>query len=76
MQKYKDTLRITKGQTNVTTSLHQNFSTFDMQDSTKLEDWLTNLETYWHVNRMLTGYNYTLSDVLVVHTHTLYYTAT
>ena len=44
MQKCTDTLYTTQWQTNLTTSLLQDTSTFDGQDSTKLEDWLTNLK--------------------------------
>ena len=43
MQKYTYTLWATQQQTNLTTSLLQDI-TFDGWDSTKLEDWLTDLE--------------------------------
>ena len=45
MQKYTDTICVTQLQTNLTTSLLQDISTFDGEDSTKLEDWLTHLKT-------------------------------
>ena len=45
MQKYTDTLCATQWQRNHTMSLLKDISTFDGWDSTKLEGWLTNLET-------------------------------
>ena len=45
MQEYTDTLCATQWQTNLTTSLLQDITTFDGEDTSKLEDWLSNIET-------------------------------
>ena len=45
MQQYTDTLCVTQWQTNLTTSLLQDITMFDSQDTSKLEDWLINIET-------------------------------
>ena len=45
MQAYTDTLHTTQKEANLTTSLLQDISGFDGQDSTKLEDWLMDMET-------------------------------
>ena len=45
IQQYMDTLCTTQKQTNLTNSLLQGITVFNEYDSTKLEDWLTNIET-------------------------------
>ena len=45
IQAYRDTLHATQREENLTTSLLQDIPTFHGQDSSKLEDWLTDLET-------------------------------
>ena len=45
MQQYMDTLCATQRQTNLTTSLLQDIHTFHGQDTTKLQDWLRDIET-------------------------------
>ena len=45
MQQYTDTLYITQMQMNLTISLLQDIHTFDGQDTTKFEDWLSDIET-------------------------------
>ena len=45
MQKNTDTLCTTQWQMNLTMSLLQNIPTFDGWDTTKLEDWLSNIKT-------------------------------
>ena len=45
MQKYTDALCTTNEQTNLTTSLFQDISTFDGWDFMKFGDWLTDLKT-------------------------------
>ena len=45
IQQYTDTLYATQQQMNLTTSLHQDISTFDGWDTTKFEDWLSDIET-------------------------------
>ena len=44
MQQSMDTLGATQRQTNLTTSLLQDIHTFDGWDTTKLEDWLSDIE--------------------------------
>ena len=44
MQKYTNTLCTTQWQMNLTTSLLQDIPTFDGWDTTKLEDWLSDIE--------------------------------
>ena len=43
MQKYTDTLCVTQCQTNLTMSLLQDILTFNRWDTTKMEDWLSNI---------------------------------
>ena len=45
MQAYTDTLHATQREANLTMSLLQYIPTFDGQDSSNLEDWLSDLET-------------------------------
>ena len=45
MQTYIDILHATEREANLTMSLFQNIPTFDQQDSSKLADCLTDLET-------------------------------
>ena len=42
---YTNTLYTTQKQTNLTNSLLQDITVFNEYDSTKLEDWLTDIET-------------------------------
>ena len=42
---YMDTLCITQKQTNLTNSLLQDIAVFNEHDSTKLKEWLMNIET-------------------------------
>ena len=44
MQQYTDTLCTTQKQSNLTNSLLQDISVFNEHDSTKLEDWLTDIK--------------------------------
>ena len=44
MQKYTDTLCASQWQTNLNTSLPQDIPTFDRWDTTKLEDWHSDIE--------------------------------
>ena len=44
MQQYTDTLCATDWQMNLTTSVLQDITTFDGQDSSMLEDWLSDVE--------------------------------
>ena len=44
MQVYKDTLHATQRESNLTTTMFQDNPTFDEQDSSKLEDWLIDIE--------------------------------
>ena len=44
MQQYTETLCATQQQMNLTTSILQDIPTFDGQDATKLEDWLSDIE--------------------------------
>ena len=45
LQQYIDTLCAMQWQTCLTMSLLQDITTFDGQDTSKLEDWLSNIET-------------------------------
>ena len=45
IHQYTDTLYTTQKQANLTNSLLQDFTVFNEYDSTKLEDWLTDIET-------------------------------
>ena len=45
MQQYTDNLCATQQQTNLITSLLQDIMMSDSQDTSKLEDWLSNTET-------------------------------
>ena len=45
MQAYTETLHATEREANLTTSLLQDIPTFNGQDSSKLEEWLKDLET-------------------------------
>ena len=45
MQAYTDTLHATQTEANLTMTLLQDISTFDGQDSSKLEDWFMDIET-------------------------------
>ena len=49
MQAYTDTLHATQREANLTISLLQDIPIFDRQDSSKLQDWLTDLETTTHI---------------------------
>ena len=45
MWAYKDTLHATQIEANLTTTMLQDTPTLDGQDSSKLEDWFTGIET-------------------------------
>ena len=45
VHQYTDTLCTTQKQTHLANSLLQDISIFNEHDSTKLEEWLTNIET-------------------------------
>ena len=45
IQAYTETLYATQREANLTTYLHQDIHTFNGQDSSKLQDWLMDLET-------------------------------
>ena len=45
MKQYTDTLCAKQWQTNFMTSLLQDITMFDGQDTSKLKDWLSNIET-------------------------------
>ena len=45
MQQYTDTLCTTQKQSNLTNSLLQDMAVFNEHNSTKLEEWLTDIET-------------------------------
>ena len=45
MQAYMDTLHATHRKSNLTLNMLQDITTFDRQDSSKLEDWFMDIET-------------------------------